>query len=310
MAAAPGLHPHLSGAWARDEHFTLAEQGGQTARGMTVRHQVARHGIQRADDDLAGADHEKDRADALHRGNRRPRETAIGELNPDHLAGAPAEQLPAGCHAEKAVACPGYYHRPRRRLLPMPDSCDGDHHDQGRPDSQHPATPPAALPPQRAKADLVVPLHLPGTRVVVLTHNPSIPPPTRATPRNAVNSRTPGTVPRARAQSGRVWGSPNRDSTLVSKRVIAQIWPPARANTITPFAWATLACGSRTYMPNAGWPLALVATSRNVLPGRKTTSVRNRATSSRPWYSSGIGGMVSKTSSTSRATRSSTAPVS
>src|ERR1039458_9231674 len=121
MAAAPGLHPHLSGAWARDEHFTLAEQGGQTARGMTVRHQVARHGIQRADDDLAGADHEKDRAGALHRGNSRPRETAIGELNPDHLAGAPAEQLPAGCHAEKAVACPGYYHRPRRRLLPMPD---------------------------------------------------------------------------------------------------------------------------------------------------------------------------------------------
>jgi hypothetical protein len=93
-----------------------------------------------------------------------------------------------------------------------------------------------SLQSQRAKANLVVPLHLPGTRIVASTHNPSIPPPTRARPCNALNSRTPGTVPRARAQSGRVRGSPNRGSTLISKRVIAQIWPPARANTITPFA--------------------------------------------------------------------------
>ena len=44
-------------------------------------------------------------------------------------------------------------------------------------------------------------------------------------------------------------------------------------------------------------------------PGRNTAA-RNRAADSRPWYSSGSGGMVSQTSSVSRATTPSTSPVS
>jgi hypothetical protein len=48
------------------------------------------------------------------------------------------------------------------------------------------------------------------------------------------------------SQSGRVLGSPNRGSTLLSKRVKAEIWLPATVSTSSPFAWATLARGSRT----------------------------------------------------------------
>lgn len=64
------------------------------------------------------------------------------------------------------------------------------------------------------------------------------------------------------AQSGKVRGSPKRASTLLSKRVMALIRRPARVSTSSPFAWRRVAWGSRTYMPNAGWPLARVATSR------------------------------------------------
>ena len=94
----------------------------------------------------------------------------------------------------------------------------------------------------------------------------------------------------------------------MSNRVIALTWPPAKLNTSSPFARATPDSGSSRYAPKAGCPLALVATNRNLVPGSKTKAVTNLATRSRPWYSSGIGGMVIRTSSASSATRSATAP--
>jgi hypothetical protein len=95
----------------------------------------------------------------------------------------------------------------------------------------------------------------------------------------------------------------------VSKRVMAQIRLPETVRTSSPIAW-DLACGSRTYKPKAGWRLALVAISRAVQPGRNAVAVRNRAASSRPWYCSASGGMVSQASPVNRATMPSTSAVS
>ena len=61
---------------------------------------------------------------------------------------------------------------------------------------------------------------------------------------------------------GRDRGSPKRGITLLSKRVMMLIRSPRRVRTISPFACRTAPCGSRRYTPNAGWPLARVATSR------------------------------------------------
>ena len=61
---------------------------------------------------------------------------------------------------------------------------------------------------------------------------------------------------------GRDRGSPKRGITLLSKRVMMLIWSPRRVRTISPFACRTAPCGSPRYTPNAGWPLARVATSR------------------------------------------------
>src|SRR5947207_1936061 len=60
------------------------------------------------------------------------------------------------------------------------------------------------------------------------------------------------------AQSGRLRGSPKRGRTLLSKRAIAQTRPPDRVNTRSPNECVMAPCGSRTYMPKAGWPLARV----------------------------------------------------
>src|SRR5262249_2279354 len=79
---------------------------------------------------------------------------------------------------------------------------------------------------------------------------------------HARSSRDDPPEPRVRAQSGRVRGSPKPGRPLLSKRVTAQIRPAASVTTSSPVAWAILARGSRTYIPNAGWPLARVATSR------------------------------------------------
>lgn len=46
-------------------------------------------------------------------------------------------------------------------------------------------------------------------------------------------------------QAGRDRGSPNRASTLLSKRVIAQILSSASVSTISPLARISAACGSR-----------------------------------------------------------------
>ena len=49
-------------------------------------------------------------------------------------------------------------------------------------------------------------------------------------------------------------------------------------------------------MPNAGWPLARVGTRSNRRPEPKMLA-QKRATTSRPSYSNGIGGIDMKTSS-------------
>src|SRR5215469_6066795 len=62
--------------------------------------------------------------------------------------------------------------------------------------------------------------------------------------------------------------------------------------------------GARRYAPNAGWPLARTGTRSNLRPAPNRLS-QKRATGSRPSYSSGIGGIDTKTSSVSRATSAS-----
>jgi hypothetical protein len=111
-------------------------------------------------------------------------------------------------------------------------------------------------------------------------------------------------------QSGMVRDSPNRGSTLLSKRVMAPIRLPRRVRTRSPFAWAIPVRRSRRYTPKAGWLLARVATSRYRRPSRKATAAKNWAASSRPWYSSGLGGMLSHTSWVSNPMMPSTSPLS
>src|SRR5215469_5069518 len=60
-------------------------------------------------------------------------------------------------------------------------------------------------------------------------------------------------------------GSPKDGSTLLSKRVMAQIRSPARVSTYKPVAWR-IPAGTRRYAPNAGWPLARVGTTSNLRP--------------------------------------------
>ena len=79
----------------------------------------------------------------------------------------------------------------------------------------------------------------------------------------------------------------------------------ARSARSHPYRWAA---ASVRNAPNASWPLARVSTSRYVRPSRKATEARNAPISSRPWYSSGNGGMASHASSLNSATMAATSP--
>ena len=57
-----------------------------------------------------------------------------------------------------------------------------------------------------------------------------------------------------------------------------------------------------------GLAVGRVGTIRDLRPGRSPVAARNLATSSRPWYSSDSGGMVTAMSSVSRATTAATSP--
>src|SRR5919204_1226658 len=85
-----------------------------------------------------------------------------------------------------------------------------------------------------------------------------------------------------RPYRGSFLGSPNAGSTLVSKRAISLISPPARVRTINPIAWKTVPPGSQMYIPNAGWPFALVGIIRYLRRPCKLTAVKNCAASLRP----------------------------
>ena len=63
---------------------------------------------------------------------------------------------------------------------------------------------------------------------------------------------------------------------------------------------------SQVLNATAGWPFAVVASTRQRRPSANGTSARNAATAARPRYHSAYGGIVISTSSASRATTAST----
>src|SRR5438552_13970993 len=84
---------------------------------------------------------------------------------------------------------------------------------------------------------------------------------------------------------------------------MALIRLPERVRTYRPTP-LLMPVGARTYAPKAGWPFARVGTRSNLRPESKRLA-QKRATTSRPWYSNGIGGIAMKTSSVRRSTSAS-----
>ena len=108
-------HPHLARPRPGKRRPAAAERAGQRPGGRAVRYHVAGHEVPRADDHLAGARHERDRAGALQDRQDGLGDAALGELDPHRPDRPEADQVPAGLHAEQVV--PGLGDRHRRLCL-------------------------------------------------------------------------------------------------------------------------------------------------------------------------------------------------
>ena len=82
--------------------------------------------------------------------------------------------------------------------------------------------------------------------------------------------------------------------------------PRPKVNTDRPWARKAPICSSQAEKARAGWPLAVVSSSRHRRPGWSGVSARKAATAALPRYHSAYGGMDSSTSSASSATTAST----